>query len=130
LSPVLNAQSRTLVVEAEIPNGGELKPGSFARASIALGVGDPVVAIPKSALIVFAGIEKVIGIKDGSAVEKPIKTGRRVGDFVEVTEGLKSGELVVLEPGSLQQGQPVTISGERATSSAALGGSERDSRVE
>jgi len=118
------------VVEAEIPNGGELKPGSFARASIALGAGEPVVTIPKSALVVFAGIEKVIGIEKGLAVEKAIKTGRTLGEIVEVTDGLKAGELVVLEPGSLQQGQPVTVTGERASSSAALSGTERDSRVE
>jgi RND family efflux transporter MFP subunit len=130
LSPVLNQQSRTLVVEAEIPNRGELRPGSFARARIALGESEPVVAIPEAALVVFAGIEKVIGIKDGRAVEKAIKTGRRSGELVEVLEGLSAGEAVVLDPGTLQQGQPLVVSGERAASSAALKPPERDSRVE
>lgn len=131
LSPVLDAQSRTLVVEGEIPNRGELTPGSFARARIELGEGEPVLAIPRSALVVFAGIEKVIGIDDGRAVEKPIKTGRTAGELVEVLEGLSAGELVVLEPGSLQHGEPVVVAGEVETpSSASIGARRRDSRVE
>jgi HlyD family secretion protein len=130
LSPVLDVQNRTLVVEAEIPNPGELKPGSFARARIALGEGAPVVAIPQRALVVFAGIEKVVGIEQGRAIEKPIRTGRRSGELVEVLEGLEPGTSVVLDPGTLQQGQPVQVSGERTISSAALGTGERESRVE
>lgn len=130
LSPVLDIQNRTLVVEAEIPNPGELKPGSFARARIAVGDGDPVVAIPRRALVVFAGIEKVVGIEEGRAVEKAIRTGRRSGELIEVLDGLEAGTSVVLDPGTLQQGQPVVVSGERTISSAALDTGERDSRVE
>ena len=130
ISPVLNQQNRTLVVEAEIPNDGELKPGSFARATIALGASKPVVAIPLRALVVFAGIEKVITIDQGQAVEKPIKTGRRANDLVEVTEGLAPDEAVVIDPGTLQQGERVVVTGEAASSRAALGGPERGPRVE
>lgn len=130
LSPVLNQQSRTLVVEAEIPNPGELKPGSFARARIVLAQGAPVVAVPKNALVVFAGIEKVITVQDGHAVERPIKTGRTSGELVEVLEGIGEGELVVLDPGTLQQGQAVTVTGVHAASSASIGAPERAARVE
>lgn len=130
ISPVLDQQSRTLVIEAEIPNRGALKPGSFARAQIALGQSEPVIAIPEQALIVFAGIEKVIGIKDGQAIERAIRTGRRAGGWIEVLEGLEPEEQVVIDPGTLQQGQPVIVSGERASSSAALRPSERSARVE
>jgi multidrug efflux pump subunit AcrA (membrane-fusion protein) len=43
-------------------------------------------------------------------VEKRIRTGRRVGDRVEIIEGVTPGEPVVVEPGNLTGGQPVTIS--------------------
>jgi HlyD family secretion protein len=109
LSPALDAQNRTLVIEAELPNPGDLRPGSFARATIRLGEGEPALAIPESALIVFAGIEKVIVVEDGKAVEKRIETGRHLPGVIEVTKGLALGDQVVRVPGSLQHGDPVQV---------------------
>jgi RND family efflux transporter MFP subunit len=109
LSPALDAQNRTLVVEAELPNPGELRPGSFAHATIQLGQGAPALVIPDSALIVFAGIEKVIVVDDGKAVEKRIETDRRAAGLVEVVRGLALGDQVVRTPGTLQHGDPVQV---------------------
>jgi RND family efflux transporter MFP subunit len=110
LSPALQEQNRTLSVEAEVPNPqGKLRPGAFARAEIVVEADRKAVLIPASAIVAFAGMEKVIGVKDGRAVEKRIRTGRRVGDRVEVLEGLALGEPVVVEPGNLAGGQPVAV---------------------
>ncbi len=57
----------------------------------------------------FAGLEKVFGVKDGRAVEQKIRTGRRSGDRVEILEGLAAGEPVVVDPGNLVGGTPVTV---------------------
>lgn len=122
LSPMLNRQNRTLAVEAELPNPGELRPGSFARATIALGAGAPVVAVPDSAIVTFAGIEKVIVVEHGKAVEKKIETGRRSRGLVEVLRGITQDQLVVRVPGTLQQGQGVVLSEERAGENAAVDG--------
>jgi len=130
LSPMLNRQNRTLVVEAELPNPGSLRPGSFARAVIALGAGEPVIAVPSSALVVFAGIEKVIVVEGGKAVEKRVETGRRAHDLVEITSGIERDQAVVREPGSLQQGQPVTIGHEGASENAAIKPREHDTSVQ
>jgi HlyD family secretion protein len=110
LSPTIQEQSRTLVVEAEVANpDGRLRPGAFARAEIVVEADRPAVLVPAAAIVTFAGLEKVIGVQDGKAVEKRIRTGRRVGDRVEILEGLAAGEPVVAEPGNLTGGQPVTV---------------------
>jgi multidrug efflux pump subunit AcrA (membrane-fusion protein) len=67
------------------------------------------VLVPASSVVAFAGIEKVMGVEDGHAVEKRVKTGRRAGDRVEILEGAAAGEKVVVEPGNLVEGQRVTI---------------------
>ncbi len=109
LSPVLEKQSRTLTVEAEVDNRqGRLRPGSFARAEILIDAEQPVVLAPASAIVTFAGIEKVVTEKEGKAVERRIRTGRRVGDRVEIIEGLASGEMIVSDPGNLSGGQPIS----------------------
>lgn len=107
ISPAFTPQSRMLVVEAEVKNNGNLRPGSFARAEITTDDKKQIVMIPASALITFAGIEKVIVVKDGKAVEKGVSTGRKMGKHIQILSGLEPGSEVVVEPGNLQQGQKV-----------------------
>jgi hypothetical protein len=38
-----------------------------------------------------------------------VTLGKRAGDRTEVLTGVKAGDRVVLEPGSLQQGQAVRV---------------------
>lgn len=110
VSPAISEENRTLAVEAEIPNpGGRLRPGSFAHAAIVTRPDEPAVLVPASAVVSFAGVTRVLGVADGKAVEKRVQIGRKVGDRVEVTEGLAAGEPVVLQPGSLVDGDPVEV---------------------
>jgi RND family efflux transporter MFP subunit len=110
ISPAISEDNRTLMIEAEVPNrDGALRPGSFARAEIVTRSDEPTVLVPASSVVAFAGIEKVMGVEDGHAVEKRVKTGRRAGDRVEILEGAAAGEKVVIEPGNLVEGQRVTV---------------------
>lgn len=112
LSPTITEQTRVLLVEAEIANTGFLRPGMFVRADIVTDDSGMAVTVPTSAIVTFAGIEKVIMVQNGKAVEKPITTGRREADWTEVLAGVNVGEAVVVEPGNLQTGQPIKVVGE------------------
>jgi RND family efflux transporter MFP subunit len=108
ISPAISEENRTLLVEAEVPNqDGRLRPGAFARAEIETLAEESAVLVPASAVVSFAGIDKVMGVEGGKAVEKRVKTGRRTGDRVEILEGIAAGDPVVLAPGNLVGGQPV-----------------------
>jgi multidrug efflux pump subunit AcrA (membrane-fusion protein) len=109
LSPTISEQNRILVVEAEVRNQGTLRPGAFAKADIVTSNSSMAVTVPNRAVTVFAGIEKVITVQDGKALEKPITTGRKSDDWTEVLSGVNVGEKVVLDPGNLQSGQPVNV---------------------
>lgn len=111
VSPALEESNRSLSVEAEIPNpAGALRPGSFGRAEITADSGAPALVVPTSAIVVFAGIEKVVTVKDGKAVEKPVVTGRRGDGVTEIVSGIEAGTLVVMKPGNLATGMAVTAS--------------------
>jgi len=113
LSPSIQEQNRTLMIEAEVPNErGVLRPGSFAKAEIVVGTDQPAVFVPTSSIVVFAGIEKVLSVKDGRSVEKRVTTGRKENGRVEIMDGLAAGEPVIIEPGNLVGGQPVAIVGQ------------------
>ena len=109
LSPVIGQQNRILVVEADVRNNGKLRPGSFAHAEIVTNDSKMAVTVPNSAIVTFAGIEKVLVVQNGKALEKPITTGRRNGEFTEIVSGINVGEKVILEPGNLQTGQDVQV---------------------
>jgi multidrug efflux pump subunit AcrA (membrane-fusion protein) len=110
LSPAVTEENRTLLIEAEVPNEkGVLRPGSFAKADIVVAGGEKIVTVPVDAIVTFAGIEKVLTVAEGKAVEKRVRTGRRLGSAVEVTEGISAGDRVVVKPGNLVAGQPVAL---------------------
>jgi RND family efflux transporter MFP subunit len=109
LSPAISEGTRTLPIEAEIPNEtGQLRPGMFARAEIVTAEA-PAMVVPHSALVVFAGVEKLLLAKDGKVHEQRVRSGRRVGDRVEILEGVAPGDLVITSPGGLAQGTPVRV---------------------
>jgi RND family efflux transporter MFP subunit len=108
LSPAIAEENRTLLIEAEVPNEkGALRPGSFAKADIVVAGGEKILTVPVDAIVTFAGIEKVLTVAEGKAVEKRVRTGRRLGSAVEVTEGIAAGDRVIVKPGNLVSGQPV-----------------------
>jgi len=110
LSPSITPQNRMLMVEAEVKNtNGALRPGSFARAEIVTDDRGMSLTVPTRAIINFAGVEKIIVVKDGKSVEKAITTRRRTTEWTEVVSGVTVGEAVILEPGNLQSGQAVTV---------------------
>jgi RND family efflux transporter MFP subunit len=109
LSPTTSGQNRVLVVETEVTNDGTLRPGAPATAEIEAGEGALGLAVPASAVITSAGVEKVLIIENGKAAERPITTGRRDAEWIEITGGLNVGDPVVLEPGDLQPGQAVSV---------------------
>jgi RND family efflux transporter MFP subunit len=109
LSPTITEQSRVLIVEAEVANDGTLRPGAFARADIVTSDTSMAITIPTSAVVNFAGIEKVILVQNGRAVEKSITTGRRINEWTEVLAGVNVGDTVVVSPGNLQSGMAVQV---------------------
>jgi RND family efflux transporter MFP subunit len=109
LSPTIDEQNRMLMVEADVQNNGTLRPGSFARVDIVTDEADMALTVPSSAIVTFAGIEKVLVVQNGKAVERPITAGHRAHEWIEVIAGVNIGDVVVIEPGNLQAGQPVTV---------------------
>lgn len=109
LSPVIAQQNRMLMVEADVQNDGRLRPGSFAKAEIVTNDAKMAVTVPNTSIVTFAGIEKVIVVQNGKALEKPVTTGRRNGDWTEIVAGVNVGDQVIVEPGNLQSGMAVEV---------------------
>ena len=110
VGPTINEQNRMLTVEADVRNRDHtLRPGAFAQVDIVTDKAEMALTVPTSAVVTFAGLEKVLVVNDGKAVETSISTGHRTNEWTEVTEGVHSGDVVIVEPGNLRSGQPVSV---------------------
>jgi len=95
VGPAVSTDTRTFPVEAQVGNRDRvLKPGSFARARVQVGLDRGVAFIPEDALYYFVGITKAFVIKDGAVEERQVKAGDRRDGQVEIVEGLRPGEQV------------------------------------
>jgi Cu(I)/Ag(I) efflux system membrane fusion protein len=98
LYPTLNAATRTTQVRLALPNrDGQLRPGMFAHVEIATGGAHPRLTVPSSAIIDNGSRQVVLLALDrGRFKPQAVKIGLRSGDFVEILDGLKSGDRVVV----------------------------------
>ncbi|HEU4693669.1 MAG TPA: efflux RND transporter periplasmic adaptor subunit, partial [Vicinamibacterales bacterium] len=95
VSPALQADSRTLIVEALVANdSGVLKPGSFATARIEQASERPAVLVPAAAVRTVSGTSRVYVISGDRAEERIVTLGQPVDALIEISTGLKSGENV------------------------------------
>lgn len=103
LSPTIRDDNRMLAAEADVKNPGTLRPGHFTRTEIIVAPAEPTLCVPRGAITTFAGIEKVFVIKEGRLAERAIRTGRISGDWMEVLDGLKSGDEIAANAGGLAE---------------------------
>ena len=110
ISPAFDEANRTLLVETQVSNtSGVLRPGAFSRAEIVVAAGYRALLVPASTVVTFAGIDRVFTLNDGKASEKRIKAGRRSEEGVEILDGIKTGDVVILSPGNMTDGEEVVV---------------------
>lgn len=96
--PTLTAATRTVPVRVELPNPGQLlKPAMFAQVELPVGAKGQVVTVPTSAVI-DSGTRRIVLVqaKEGRFEPREVKLGERSDSYVEVIEGVKNGEPVVV----------------------------------
>ncbi|MDE2584322.1 MAG: efflux RND transporter periplasmic adaptor subunit [Betaproteobacteria bacterium] len=96
--PTLKAETRTVPVRVELANSkGLLKPAMYATVELASGGQEPVLAVPASAVI-DSGRRALVLVQTGEGRFAPreVKLGRRSDAYVEVLEGVREGEQVVV----------------------------------
>lgn len=114
LSPMIEGKSRTLTAKVKVENPkGQLLPGMFARAEIAVFEKPEALVVPTSALKDMDGdgkFEAVFITQESKAALKPITLGYLTTDYAEITQGLQEGDQVVTEArGNLKDGSEVTF---------------------
>lgn len=96
ITPVLNAESRSLQVRAEIENPeGKFRPEMFVNAKIKVDLGEKL-ALPESAVI-DTGVRQIVYLakEDSRVAPREVLLGQRAEGYFEVVEGLQEGDIVI-----------------------------------
>ena len=108
----LDAASRTMVAEVDVPNpDGTLRPGLYVTVDFAIPRTAPTVVIPNEAVLFNAEGLRVATVDDAGRVHLvPVNIYRDFGTTVELRDGLKGGERVALTPpADIAEGQQVKV---------------------
>ena len=114
IAPIADAGSASCSVRVAVAAPrGRIKPGMFARMSVATGPGRRVLVVPESALAESSGKDAVLyAIAGGIVSERRVVLGESLEKGRVVESGVAKGEVVVDCPAAwLKDGDHVTISG-------------------
>lgn len=116
INPVTTEGSRSITVYIAIPNDDRaLKGGMFGQGQLVLDTKEPLLSVPASAVKQESGVPVVYTLVDGKIARQQVTLGIQVegGQFVEVRDGLKAGDRVILtDLRSAKPGDPAKLRGE------------------
>ena len=110
-SGALDEATRTMLVEADIPNAdGMLRPGMYASVKIAVEKHSAVLVVPVEALAMEKTNAFVFKNAGGKAKKTAVKLGFNDGVNAEVLEGVAEGEpVIVVGKATFTDGQAVSV---------------------
>ncbi|QEI08148.1 efflux RND transporter periplasmic adaptor subunit [Pigmentiphaga aceris] len=128
IAPTVDPQTRNALVYVDLPVSADstmpVKAGMFAHGEFVLGT-SAAVTVPQQSVLLRDGFSYVFHLRDrtgdtGHVVQAKVRTGRRLGDQVEIVEGLPADAHVVVRGAAfLTDGDLVRITDDAAASGAA-----------
>lgn len=111
INSALELATRTLQAEIHVPNPSHLlKPGMFSRIEMALSEKPGTLTVLREALIEEGGKRSVFVVEGNQALQRPIVTGIEQDQRVEVLEGLREGDRVIIKgQGSIKDRSTVRV---------------------
>lgn len=99
ISPIINPEDKTCKVTIDVANPEEeIKPGMHAEVEIAAEIHKDRLLIPQDAVLVRQGVRKLAFVVEGGLAKwRYIEVGLENEDYVEVLDGVKEGEVVIIE---------------------------------
>ncbi len=101
IEPKIDPVTRSLPLRAMATADIKILPGAFANISLYMSEQPKALMIPTQALIPELKGQRVFIYQAGRAMSQKVKTGIRTSDLVQITDGLKAGDTVIVS-GTMQ----------------------------
>lgn len=99
IAPEIDPQTRLGKVHITLPKNPDIRPGSFARGDIVLAK-RTTLSVPQSALVYQDDKAFLQVVEDDVVHTRPVETGIRDNDYIEIMSGIKAGDTVVERAGT------------------------------
>jgi HlyD family secretion protein len=99
VEPTVNATTRLGRIRIAFDDSTQVRAGMFVEAAILVAQRETL-AVPVTALGRYEGQSVAMAIVNGEAQRRPVKTGIREGGWLEITEGLAQGDMIVTKAGA------------------------------
>jgi RND family efflux transporter MFP subunit len=111
IATALQPGSRTLLTEVDVPNpDGALSPGIYCTVELLIPRKTPSMIIPADAVVFDENGQHVAVVENGIVHLQKISVARDFGTEVEVQQGVKPGDQVILNPMvNLSEGSKVAV---------------------
>ncbi len=94
----LDETTRTLSVRVEVDNRDDLfHPGQFVEVALETAQTEPLVVVPRAAVILMEGSSTVFKVEGEELHPQPVETGVTLGDWTEIRSGLAVGDEIVVQ---------------------------------
>ena len=95
VAPTIDPQTRAALVYVDLPSDSGATAGMFATGQFELGASGAL-TVPQQAVLMRDGFTYVFAVKSDQRVSQlKVATGRRVGDRIEIVDGLKAETMIV-----------------------------------
>jgi len=123
INPLIDANGRSIVVRARVPNGGgALRPGMFARVMLFTSDVRDSVMIPEESIFPVGEEKYVYRVVEGKAQRLKVDIGQRREGKVEILAGLAAGDTVVTAgQQKLREGVAVRVANAAPQPTPAMG---------
>jgi membrane fusion protein (multidrug efflux system) len=110
-SHALDEATKTMLAEIELPNpDGALRPGMYANVRITVERKPDALILPSDAVLFEKGRTSVFSVADNKAKRTTVKTGFNDNGWVEILDGVKLGDsVIVIGKQVIADGQPVKV---------------------
>jgi RND family efflux transporter MFP subunit len=111
IADAIQPETRTLLTEVDVPNkDGTLRPGIYGTVELHIPRKTPSLLVPAEAVVFNSQGVHVALIADGAVQLRKVSIARDLGTQVELSDGVKAGDQVVLNPSvDLAQGRKVQV---------------------
>lgn len=109
ITPAADPVSRTCLVKLDLPSTPGLRSGQFGRVAVPVAEVNAI-RVPTAAVVVRGQMEMAFVVANQRVQLRLVKTGKHLGNEVEIVSGLTPGEQIVVEGAAqLLDGQPVEV---------------------
>ena len=116
IRPMAGANNRAFDAFVMFDNPGAWRPGATVTAAVVLEEHKDAVTVPEQSVILRPAGQVVYVVQDGKALQRVVQVGISQNGWTEITNGLQSGEAVVVDgAGFLTDQAAVTVANAQAT---------------